>query len=112
MYDSPFRKPDFTSADDYVEYVREGIRIGKLSFGPTTADELIAVFEALPEYTRSQGWMPHRSQLEERFGLRADYFDPIEPLSEREQDRWLVTLRDDDEFRVAVRNLLTGGSAA
>ncbi len=111
MYDSPFRKPDFSCMDEYVEYVREGIRIGKLSFGPTTADELIAVHEALPEYTRSQGWMPHRSQLEEMFGLPADHFDPIEPLTEREQERLLVTLAKDDDFRVALRTLLMGGAA-
>lgn len=111
MDDSPFRKPDFRSVDEYVEYVREGIRIGKLSFGPTTAEELIAVQEALPEYTRQQGWMPHRSQLEERFGLPEDYFDLIEPLTEREQERLLVTLADDDDFRVAFRALLMGGAA-
>lgn len=107
-----FRRPDFSSPEDYVEYVREGIRLGKLSFGPTTADELIAVHEALPEYTRSQGWMPRRNQLEEMFGLPADYFDPIEPLTEREIDRWLVTLRDNREFRVAVRSLILERGAA
>jgi hypothetical protein len=112
MFDSPFHKPIFASADEYVEYVREGIRFGKLSFGPTTADELIAVLEALPEYTRQQGWMPHRSHLEEMFGLPADYFDPIEPLTEREQERLLVTLANDDDFRVALRSLLLGGPAA
>lgn len=112
MYDSPFRRPDFSSPDDYVEYVRAGIRLGKRSFGPTTADELIAVLDALPDYTRQQGWMPHRDQLEEMFGLPTDYFDPIEPLTGREIDRLLVTLRDNDEFRVAVRCLILERGAA
>ena len=111
MYDSPFRKPDFTCAEEYVEYVRELMRLGHRPFGPTTADELIAVHEALPEYTRSQGWMPHHRQLEEMFGLPADYFDPIEPLTEREQERLLVTLANDDEFRAALCALLMGGPA-
>ena len=111
MYDSPFHKPDFSSADEYVEYVRELMRLGKRPFGPTTADELIAVREALPDYTRSQGWMPHRRQLGEMFGLPEDYFDPIDPLSEREQERLLVTLDVDDDFRVAFRSLLMGGAA-
>lgn len=111
MCDWPFRKPDFSSAEEFVEYVREGIRTNKESFGPTTAEELIAVYEALPEYTRRKGWMPHRSQLEELFGLPADYFDPIEPLTEREQERLLVTLAKDDDFRLALRALLMGGAA-
>ena len=106
-----FHKPDFDSPQQYVEYVREGIRINKLSFGPTTAEELIAVFEVLPDYTMQQGWMPHRSKLNEMFGLPADYFDPIDPLSEREQERLLVTLAKDDDFRVAFRALLFGGPA-
>lgn len=101
-------KPDFTSADEYVEYVREGIRIGKLSFGPSNADELIAVFEALPEYTRLHYFCPN---LVRDVGLPADYFDPIEPLGDREMDRLLVTLRDDHDFRAAVGNLLLGGTA-
>lgn len=104
-----FRHLHFNCPDDYVEYVREGIRIGQRSFGPNNAEELIAVFEALPEYTRQHYLNPN---LVRDFGLPADYFDPIEPLTEREQDRLLVTLRDDEDFRVAVRNLLTGGSAA
>ena len=111
MYDSPFRKPDFNSPDEYVEYVREMIRLGRRPFGPTIADELIAVRDALPDITRSQGWMPHRNQLDEMFGLPADYFDPIESLTEREQERLLVTLAKDDDFRVAFRSLLMGGAA-
>jgi hypothetical protein len=55
--------------------------------------------------------MPHRSQLEEMFGLPEDYFDPIEPLSDGEQERLLVTLAKDEEFRVALRALLMGGAA-
>lgn len=107
-----FRKPDFSFADEYVEYVREGIRNRKWSFGPTTADELIAVYEALPDYTKQQGWMPHHSQLDEMFGLPADYFDPIEPLSDREIDRLLMTLRDNNHFRVAVHFLILERGAA
>ena len=103
-----FRHLDFSCPDDYVEYVREGIRIGKLSFGPSNADELIAVFEALPEFTKTHYLCPN---LVRDFGLPADYFDPVEPLSEREQERLLVTLANDDDFRVALRTLLLGGSA-
>ncbi len=44
--------------------------------------------------------------------VSADYFDPIDPLSEREQERLLVTLAKDEDFRVAFRALLMGGSAA
>ncbi len=104
-----FRKPDFSSADEYVEYVREGIRLGKPSFGPSTADELIAVHEALPVYTKQQGWLD--PNIVRDFGLSADYFNPVDPLTEREQERLLVTLAKDDDFRVAFRALLMGGAA-
>ncbi len=104
-----FRRPDFSSADEFVEYAREVIRLGHRPFGPTTADELIAVYEALPNYTKQQGWLD--PNIVRDFGLPADYFDPIESLSEREQERLLTTLANDDDFRVALRALLLGGAA-
>jgi hypothetical protein len=41
--------------------------------------------------------------------LPLDYPEEPPPLSEREQERLLRTLRDDEDFRVAVRHFLLGG---
>ncbi len=105
-----FRKPDFRSTDEYVEYVREEIRLGYRPCGPTSVDELIAVHEALPDYAKQQGWLG--KNMVRDFGLPADYFDPIEPLSDRKREQLLLTIRDDDEFRLALRFLILGGTAA
>ena len=44
-------------------------------------------------------------------GIDRTIGQPVEPLTEREQERLLVTLADDDDFRVAFRALLMGGAA-
>lgn len=97
------------SPEAYCNHVEHYLSLGYDPCPPSTVVELHAALERWPEYARR--WLPPAEECE-RLGIDGTIGQRIEPLSEREQDRWLVTLRDDDEFRVAVRNLLTGGPAA
>lgn len=102
-------RPAFHGPDDYIEHVAMCLASGHEPFAPETIAELEAALDHWPEYARR--WLPPAEDCE-RLGIDLSIGRPVEPLSEREQDRFLVTLRDDDEFRVAVRNLLNGGMAA
>ena len=101
-------RPDFHGPDDYVEHVAMCLASGQEPFAPATIEELHAARERWPEYARR--WLPSAEECV-RIGIDHTIGQTIEPLSERAQDRLLVTLRDDFKFRVAVRNLLIGGPA-
>ena len=104
-------RPEFHGPDDYVEHVKKCLESACEPFDPATIAELQAVLERLPEYARR--WLPNADECS-KLGIDPTIGQPVESLSELEQERLLVTLAKDDDFRVAFRALLMGmgGSAA
>jgi hypothetical protein len=102
-------RPNFHGPDDFVEHVAACVASGHEPFAPATIAELHAALEAFPDFARR--WLPPAEDCE-RFGIDPTIGQPVEPLTDREQERFLVTLADDDDFRVAVRTLLFGKGAA
>lgn len=94
------------SPEAYCEHVAHYLSIGWEPVLPSTVAELHAALDEFPEYARR--WLPTPAECE-RLGIDASIGQPVAALNEREQERLLVTLRDDDEFRVAFRALLIGG---
>ncbi len=101
-------RPNFHGPDDYVEHVAACRASGHEPFAPATIAELHAALDEWPEYARR--WLPPAEDCE-RLGIDRRIGQPVEPLSEREQERLLVTLAKDDDFRLAFRTLLMGGAA-
>lgn len=99
---------DFRGPDDYVEHVATSLASGHEPFAPATIAELEAALDQWPDYARR--WLPPAEDCE-RLGIDRTIGQPVEPLSEREQERMLVTLAKDDDFRLAFRTLLMGGAA-
>ena len=99
---------DFHGPDEYVEHVATCLASGHEPFAPATIAELHAALDQWPEYARR--WLPSADECE-LLGIDHTIGQPVEPLSEREQERLLVTLAKDDDFRVALRSLLMGGAA-
>ena len=101
-------RPQFEGPNQFLEHVLDCLAAGREPFPPATLDELLIVFESRPEYARR--WLPPADECK-RLGIDPHIGQPVEPLSEREQERLLVTLANDDDFRVALRTLLMGGAA-
>ncbi len=100
--------PGWESPQAFCRHVAHYLSLGWEPCPPSTVEELNAALECWPEYARR--WLPSEAEcllagIDRSIGL------PVEPLSEREQERLLVTLRDDLEFRLAVRAILLGGTA-
>lgn len=102
-------RPEFNSPDDFVNHVSECLSSGQDPCPPSTVQELLAALEDFPLFARQ--WLPSSDECK-RLGIDPDIGASVEPLSEREQERWLVTLRDDEEFRLAMRSLITEGRPA
>jgi len=98
-------RPDFNGPHHYVEHVVACLAAGYEPLAPETIEELNAALEQLPEFARR--WLPPTDECD-RLGIDRDIGQSIEPLSEAEQDRLLVTLRDNDLFRAAIRSLILG----
>lgn len=101
-------RPDFHGPDDYLDYVADCLASGHTPHAPATIEELHAALDQWPEYARR--WLPSVDECD-RLGIDRTIGQPVEPLTEREQERLLVTLADDDDFRIAFRALLMGGAA-
>ena len=99
----------WTSTEAYCNHVEHYLSLGYEPCAPSTVEELHAALERFPDYARR--WLPSEVDCI-RLGIDRNIGLPVAPLTEHEQDRILMTFRDDDEFRVAVLNLLTGGPAA
>ena len=102
-------RPDFHGPDEFVANVADCIALGHEPCAPSTIAELHAALDAYPEFARR--WLPSRRECE-LLGIDPTIGQPVEPLSDREQDRFLVTLRDNDEFRIAIRSLILQRGAA
>ena len=108
MSNSITPRPDFHGPDNYLDYVADCLASGHTPHAPATKEELHAALEHWPEYARC--WLPSPEECE-RLGIDDTIGQPVKPLSERKQDRWLMTLRDADEFRTAVRALILNKGA-
>ena len=108
MSNSITPRRDFHGPDDYVEHVATCLASGHEPFAPATIEELHAALEQWPEYARR--WLPPADECE-LLGIDHTIGQPVEQLTEHEQERLLVTLAKDDDFRVALRALLMGGAA-
>ena len=97
------------SPEAYCNHVEHWLSIGYDPCPPMTVAELHAALERWPDYARR--WLPAEADCI-RLGIDPTIDQPVEPLTEREQERLLVTLANDDDFRVAFNSLLMGGSAA
>lgn len=102
-------QPEFTGSHQYVEHKAACIASGYEPFAPETIEELHAALERWPATARR--WLPPSDECE-RLGIDRDIGQPIASLGEAEQDRLLVTLRDNDVFRAALRSLIVGKAAA
>lgn len=102
-------RPYFEGPEQYLEHALDCLAAGCEPLPPETHDELLAVLNERPEYARR--WLPSAKWCR-LLGIDPDIGKPVEPLGERERERLLVTIRDDDEFRVALRFLILGGAAA
>jgi hypothetical protein len=102
-------RPEFHGPDDFVEHVAMCLASGYEPFDPATIAELHAALERWPEYARR--WLPNAAECS-KLGIDPTIGQAVEPLSEREQERSLVTLAKDCDFRLAFRSLLFGGKAA
>ena len=102
-------RADFNGPHQYVEHIANCLASGHEPFAPATIEDLHAALERWPVFARR--WLPSADECE-RLGIDCAIGQPIEPLSDREQDRLLVTLRDNDVFCAAVRSLILGKVAA
>ncbi len=102
-------RPQFTGPRQYVKHMAACIASGLEPFPPETIDELHAALEQWPATARR--WLPPADECE-RLGIDRDIGQTIDPLGEAEQDRLLVTLRDNEVFRIALRSLILGKVAA
>ena len=102
-------RPEFHGPDDYVEHVAACLSSGYEPFEPATIAELHAAIEQWPDYARR--WLPTADECS-KLGIDPAIGQMVEPLTDGEQDRLLLTLRDNDEFRVAVCSLILERGAA
>lgn len=107
--DSNTLRPEFNGPDEFVKYLSTCLYSGTEPFPPNTVDELLAALELWPEFSRR--WLPSPDDCR-RLGIDPEIGRPVELLTEREQERWLVTLRDDEDFLLAMRSLILGGTPA
>lgn len=98
-------RPQFEGPSQYLEHVLDSLASGSEPFAPATLDELRIALESRPEYARR--WLPPADECT-RLGIDPHIGQPVEPLSEREQERLFLTLANDDDFRVALRTSLRG----
>lgn len=95
------------SPETYCNDVGHWLSIGWEPCVPSTVEELHAGLERWTEYARR--WRPSEADCV-RLGIDPTIGRPVTPMAEREQERLLITLRDDVEFRLAFRALLVGGT--
>ncbi len=100
---------NFEDPSHYLEHISDCLASGHEPFAPATIDELHAALEAFPEFARR--WLPS-VEVCRRIGIDHTIGQPIKPLTERRQDRLLVTLRDNFKFREAIRTLIIEQGAA
>jgi hypothetical protein len=96
------------SPQAYCRHVEHYLSIDYDPCPPSTVAELNAALERWPDYARR--WLPSEAECI-RFGIDRTLDFPVVPLTGQEQESLLATLRDDAEFRLACRALLTGGAA-
>ena len=99
-------RPEYhdADADTYMAAVEESIVTGAAIPEPWGADQLRALAARYPEQARR--FVPCDRRCLVDIGLPAHFGQPVEPLGELWQDRFLVTLRDDAAFQQAVKTLL------
>lgn len=102
-------RPDFHGPDEFVANMLYWKSLGYDPVQPTTISELKAALEA--DYEFACRWLPSAEECA-RLGIDPHIGQPVEPLSDYEQDRILVTLRDNADFRVAIRSLILERGAA
>lgn len=98
----------WSSTDAYCRHVEHYLSIDYDPSPPSTVEELQAALERWPEY--AQRWLPSEAVCV-RYRIEPTIGQPVTPLTEREQERLLITLRDDADFLLAFRALLVGGTA-
>ena len=118
-------RPIFATPEDYVAYVREGLRTGERSFAPNTVFELAMLKSECPASFAEVRPAPHDLAMIVRqcrlWSMRrgdaqlsevADTleFDPA-PQSDVEFDRLLLKLIHDDDAKAALSAVLAGGPA-
>lgn len=91
------------SPEAYCNHVEHYLSLGYEPCAPSTVEELHAALERWPDYARR--WLPSEADC-----IRLGIGLPVTPLTELEQERLLITLRDDVEFRLAFRALLIEGT--
>jgi hypothetical protein len=102
-----FHRPRFRSAEDFIEAARQARAAGREPWPPETRDEIIAAVEHFPDWGRTfipTG--PWRSMMRIPETLGVD----IQPWTETQKESFLLTLRDDPEFRAAVKFFLLGAA--
>lgn len=97
------RRPRFAGPADYIRHVRQARALGRDPWPPTTREEFVVIADEFPDLARR--YRPPTESLR-ILHLPDHYGQPVEPLPELWQERFLITLRDDPDFRAAVRAVL------
>ncbi len=100
-------RPQFEGPIQFLEQFLDCLAGGQEPVPPATVEELRIALNERPDFARR--WLPPDDECE-RLGIDPHIGEPVKLLNEREQERLLVTLRDDDDFRVALRTLLMRGA--
>lgn len=98
-----FDCPRYLCAADYIHDVRWAVRNGREIWPPATRAELEALIEEFPAIGRR--YLPDAETLL-RMGLPEHFGREVDRWSDLEQDRFLLTVQEDDQFREALKTLL------
>ena len=107
MQGSIFR-PVFESAEVYVEHCEACWERGRPQWAPDTVPELVELQRRHPD--RARRYIPTPDNLE-LMGLPRTFGQPVEPFDEEFRQRLYETIRGDDDFRAALRDLLLEDAA-
>jgi hypothetical protein len=100
--------PKDASGEVYIRHCEMALDDGREPNPPETPEQLEALVEWNPRLGRK--YLPGPDDLV-RMGLSPMLGRDPAPLSEEWQERFLCTLRDDEQFRLAFRHILDRGTA-
>jgi len=99
------QRPKFENAEAWLDHYFRAIEANKEPLEPRTRAELeIADLHGL--FEKRPYWRPPARELVEHYGLPEWFGRTVDPMDDRQQEQFLQTLVQDEEFRSAVRHFL------
>ena len=99
------KRPKFENPEEWLKHYFRAIEAGNEPFAPITRGEL-EIADQHELFAIRPHWLPSQRDLVEIHGLAAWFGRTVDPMDDLQQEQFLQTLVQDQDFCSAVRHFL------